>query len=527
MFNILIYNNEGKFETAIIEDNSVIIDFYFENDGDIYSELYKSKNAILDISPYGKKYIRLNSLITGIQSFSGSENQAITFDANLSKLVSVDTYLETSPISQTLIYPLYLITCIEKSMSQISWNNNPFKSMESLERGSLMFNMSTINDDGEDEISISIPNLKIGYGMFMGTNVNDYMKPIALKGNMNNFKNISTDEIKFIIGYFMMQMVEGENVIDYVVENSPNIVKLTDGSNTYAFQWRNKIIKNVTPSSEGEIQMSEMNLIEMLAIEISNLILEDNFVVSKEEISEAIYEMLSYFIMYMQFSFGGKIEKFIGDLKELENGYGLLSNSKTKKFRGSLERLKNGFNMFGNMLDETNLSSLDSESILHILKTIPQRNNLPEENSSIIDKLMGEGYLTIAINSSIEERDVYFQEIGYTNFEEVDGEFRSKGWLVEWIYNPTSSTFSLRKEEPNEEKKIYTKVVEIKDIEISDKYKNILGDNIRCSIIIKPTHKSISEDKYYFIKTSPIRFTGCEEFNSMDEILDRYNLKKI
>jgi hypothetical protein len=147
--------------------------------------------------------------------------------------------------------------------------------------------------------------------------------------------------------------------------------------------------------------------------------------------------------------------------------------------------------------------SLNSESVFNILHSIPNREENAPQPTDILEMLLLDGVISIAIDSTKENSNEFAKEIGYETFEELNQHFLEKGWYVEWIFNPATTTFGLRRVEKTIPRDYYS----VKEINTS-----ILPENFRKTLKKDISIKDIYKNDVYKSKTDgfvypPVMYT--------------------
>ena len=152
---------------------------------------------------------------------------------------------------------------------------------------------------------------------------------------------------------------------------------------------------------------------------------------------------------FSMFDSCSNLTSFSSDLPSLTNGYNMFYYCKNlTSFSSDLSSLTNGESMFGTCSNLTSFSShlssltngemlferckLDALSIKNIIDTI----------NTYSDYLA----LGMGCNNTMEDKDLFAQEVGYTDMTSLLAALQAKGWTVEAQYNgrPTT-TYSLRR----------------------------------------------------------------------------------
>lgn len=183
------------------------------------------------------------------------------------------------------------------------------------------------------------------------------------------------------------------------------------------------------------------------------------------------------------------LESFSSDLSSLTQGSGMFGYCENlTSFTSKLSKLTFGHGMFAGC-------KLDAASIKHLIDTI-------KTYSSNLTLGMG-------CDATIEDKDLFAQEVGYADMTSLLAALQAKGWTVEAQYNgrPTS-TYSLRR--PSEDTlPIFAKLEEVEE----------LAD-----------YTSLDDSKKFrltwFHETTGST-DGYTQFNSLEEAIAHFNIKPI
>ena len=187
-----------------------------------------------------------------------------------------------------------------------------------------------------------------------------------------------------------------------------------------------------------------------------------------------------------------ELTTFTCDLSSLVNGSQMFSYcSKLTTFTSKLSSLTNGSYMF-------NYCELDASSVKNIIDTI--------KTVSSKTLLLGMG-----CNNTIEDKDLFAQEVGYAYMNTLLTAFKNKGWTVTAQYNgrPTT-TYALRR--PTEDTlPIYAKLEEVTD----EKYAHYTSEDGSKFFNINWFHETTGSTE------------GYTQFNSLEEVIETFNIKQV
>ena len=121
---------------------------------------------------------------------------------------------------------------------------------------------------------------------------------------------------------------------------------------------------------------------------------------------------------------------FTSDLSSLTNGYQMFDHcTNLTTFTADLSSLTNGSEMFRNC-------KLDSQSVMNIIHFIPDRTGSGNSSTDVI-------CIGIGIPNTEEAKQAFAEECYCVSWQELNDEFTTKNWTVEWQFNGPS-TMSLR-----------------------------------------------------------------------------------
>jgi hypothetical protein len=159
---------------------------------------------------------------------------------------------------------------------------------------------------------------------------------------------------------------------------------------------------------------------------------------------------------------------------------------------------------------------LDAPSVANIIHFIPQRDAKPTPSDN-------DGSITIGIGIShtSAEKQAFAEECFCDSWEELQGEFDAKNWVVSFQFNGTSTTYSLR--QPSTA--VYTKLEEVfmpTEEEIEQAKRNKVH-------ITKPHYGYTSQDGTRFYKIHWYHESNTENddytlFDSLDAAIEAYGL---
>jgi hypothetical protein len=227
------------------------------------------------------------------------------------------------------------------------------------------------------------------------------------------------------------------------------------------------------------------------------------------------------------------LETFVGDVKSLIDARCMFKGcSSLKEFNGYLSSLEYGNLMFCDC-------KLNSDSILHILLSIPQRETMtqiPEfedENFGLLVSGCVDGAIDIGIDCTEDSKDDFAKEIDFNTFDELTEAFTNKNWIVRWQFNgEAASTYSLKG--PKKSSPVYITLSEVKkDVNFdTENYKkllkhfNVTPDKLEKAYKkIKPQYQS-EDGKFYNIHviSDSNNLSGYTRFESLEAALDYYKL---
>jgi hypothetical protein len=222
------------------------------------------------------------------------------------------------------------------------------------------------------------------------------------------------------------------------------------------------------------------------------------------------------------------LTSFTSDLSSLTNGIGMFNGCENlTSFSSNLSSLTNGEDMFGVCSALTSFSSnlsnlmnggwmfneckLDAKSLITIIHTLPQREEMPTDEE--LDLCIG--CITIGLGADDTEEDgmLFIKECDYDTPEELLDEISAKNWIVDFQFNgrPTS-TYGMRR---GKTLPIYTKLEEV-----------IMPTNEKER---KPYYAYTSQDgsKFYNIRhfhSTNGSTEGYDVFSSLEEAISTYNV---
>ena len=204
-----------------------------------------------------------------------------------------------------------------------------------------------------------------------------------------------------------------------------------------------------------------------------------------------------------------------GNLSNLTNGWGMFNGcSKLTSFNYDLSNLTNGWNMFYGCTSLTSFNSdlsnltngkkmfygckLDAPSIKNIIDTI---------NTYSGDLTLGMG-----CNNTTEDRDIFAQEVGYTDMTALLAALQTKGWTVTAQYKgrPTT-TYGLRR--PSEE--TLPVFVKLEEVEETEKHVDYTSEDGSKKYRLDWFHETTGSTE------------GYTQFNTLEEAIETLNIKPI
>ena len=209
------------------------------------------------------------------------------------------------------------------------------------------------------------------------------------------------------------------------------------------------------------------------------------------------------------FEYCSKLTSFNSNLSSLTDGYWMFGGTKITSFNDDLSTLTNGQFMFCCPLTSfsSNLSSLrsgsnmfsgcklDAPSVKNIIDTINTRSS----NFTI----------GMGCNSSTSDKNLFAQEVGYSNMTSLLAALEAKGWTVTAQYNgrPTT-TYGLRR--PSEDTlPVFVKLEETED---HANYTSMDGSK---KFILNYFHETTGSTD------------GYTQFNSLEEAIEHFNIKPV
>ena len=192
------------------------------------------------------------------------------------------------------------------------------------------------------------------------------------------------------------------------------------------------------------------------------------------------------------------LESFSSDLSSLQNGSEMFYRcTKLSQFDTDLPNLTNGHNMFSSC-------KLDAPSVKNIIDTI----NTYSDSGELT---LGMGSLTLGMgcNDTTEDKDLFAQEVGYSDMSSLLAALQAKGWTVTALYNgrPTT-TYGLRRPSTD----TLPVFVQLEETEEHADYTS-LDDSKKFRL-------------YYFHETTGST-DGYTQFNSLEEAIESLNIKPI
>ena len=197
------------------------------------------------------------------------------------------------------------------------------------------------------------------------------------------------------------------------------------------------------------------------------------------------------------------LTSFTSDLSSLTDGRMMFDGcSSLTSFTSNLSSLIGGYCMFSGC-------KLDAASVKSIIDTINTYSGESGLDPGVLRLGMG-------CDDNTADKDLFAQEVGYTDMASLLAALQAKGWTVTAQYNgrPTSTYSMRRTTEPT--LPVFVKLEEVE--ESSDKLKSF------------HTHISFDGTKKYrlnwFHETSGTT-DGYTQFNSLEEAIEHFNIKQV
>ena len=213
------------------------------------------------------------------------------------------------------------------------------------------------------------------------------------------------------------------------------------------------------------------------------------------------------------------LTSFPSDLSSLTNGEMMfLYCSNLTSFTINLSCLTNGQTMFLYCFNLTSFTS-DLSSLIHGVDMFYYCKLDAPSIKNIIDTINTySGILTLSMgcDNTTEDKDLFAQEVGYTDMASLLAALQAKGWTVTAQYNgrPTSTYSMRRTTEPT--LPVFVKLEKVE--ESSDKLES------------SHTHTSLDGTKKYrlnwFHETTGST-DGYTQFNSLEEAIEHFNIKPV
>ena len=274
---------------------------------------------------------------------------------------------------------------------------------------------------------------------------------------------------------------------------------LTEGVNMFR---ENENITSFTSDlsslTSGRLMFSKCSNLATFTSDLSSLTNGDGMFDSCSNITSFKYSDLSSLTTSgSMFIRCDKLSTFNSDLSSLTNGHGMFCFcSKLTSFTSSLSSLTHGQYMFDS-------NKLDAPSVKNIIDTINTVESAP----------LG---IAMGCDSNPTDKDIFAQEVGYSDMTTLLAALQNKGWTVSVQYNGRpSSNYSLRQPESLP---VFVKLVEvvlpIDEEEISPIYEYTSQDG----------SKFYNLDWFHETTGSTDTYT---QFSSLNEAISHFNIKPI
>ena len=223
----------------------------------------------------------------------------------------------------------------------------------------------------------------------------------------------------------------------------------------------------------------------------------DNMFQDCSNLTSFKYDLSSLETATFMFHSCSNLTSFKSKLGSLTNGNRMFNGCSLTTFEGNLKLLINGDVMFGGC-------KLDVSSVKNIIVTI---NTVSSETESP-NILIGMG-----CNNNQTDKDLFAQEVGYSNMSTLLQTLQNKGWTVGAQYNGRPSTnYSLRQPESLP---VFVKLVEVIPSEDENSfYEYTSQDNT----------KFYNLDWFHETTGSTDTYT---QFSSLEEAITHFNIKQI
>lgn len=401
-----------------------------------------------------------------------------------------------------------------------------------LEDGSNMFYQSSnLNSFG-----LELPNLKDGTAMFEKSVINSFEGTLdSLTNGTNMFYGcqklayFKSDLNSLINGDSMFYSCSG---LDYhfrcndlsSLENGhkmfyncgisyfdTDMVSLTDGSYMF-YECKNLTTFNSDLKSltNGEL-MFFLSGIKEFKSDLSSLESGYGMFASCADLTSFEVHNLSNLLNGNRMFYSSGIESFNINMSRLSDGVEMFTGASINTFNSDLSSLNIGAWMFRGCRELTSFNSnlksltnardmfesckLDATSVKNIIDTI--------------NTYSGELILGMGCNNTTEDKNLFAQEVGYTNMSSLLAALQTKGWTVTAQYNgrPTT-TYGLRRPSENT-LPVFVKLEETED---------------------RAVYTSLDDSKKYILNyfhETTGSTEGYTQFNSLEEAIETFNIKQI
>ena len=206
------------------------------------------------------------------------------------------------------------------------------------------------------------------------------------------------------------------------------------------------------------------------------------------------------------------LTNFTSDLSSLTNGNVMFNNcSNLATFTSDLSSLTAGEYMFGMCSNLTNFTSdLSSLTNGNGMFSICKLNASSVKNIIVtINRYPGILFIGMGCNNTIADKNLFAQEVGYSDMTSLLAAFQAKGWTVTANYNgrPTT-TYSLRR--PSEDTlPVFVKLEETED------HTDYTSEDGSKKYILNYFHETTGSTD------------GYTQFNSLEEAIESLNIKPI
>ena len=254
-----------------------------------------------------------------------------------------------------------------------------------------------------------------------------------------------------------------------------------------AFNTNSIINGECSPEGENKIFSSDITVFES---DLSNLT-NGKLMFYQSKLASFASDLSNLTDGGFMFSYCSSLTSFSGDLSSLTDGDDMFSYSALTSFSGDLSSLTTSYNMFY-------YCKLDAPSVKNIIDTI---------NTSLTGFTLGMG-----CNNTTEDKNLFAQEVGYSDMTSLLAALSNKGWTVTAQYNgrPTT-TYSLRR--PSED--TLPVFVKLEEVEETEKYADYTSEDGSKKYRLEWFHETTGSTE------------GYTQFNSFEEAIEILNIKPI